>query len=583
MPNDKPDFINQNINLHRTKPWWYSNLTKKSAPSAERPLLAFWARVPPMGHAIYSHPQMCVIMQTSLHGQFSPIPGMPQPALAAKYYTPGNFQWDADGNFEILFPGMSRDEKENAHAEFMAQQIANMQFASNMFRGFGSHHDGTYGGGATVGEIGTTSFLNAEAYRRLFCFMHDMRDATPRTVTVKTSAGGATRTITLPKRKVTGEAPIAGDTAEVLAAIEALTDGAAPGVRQGGVFSLRSDYGRAEVTRFMRLLGSKLKAKLDNYVSPLDGRVYQLCYPKFWALSLETFGFDLAGPLNRFVAADVTPPLTHSAFYEQIGGFWNERGDPDAPNARFTDTMIFRRRSDGKAMSMRDAILDDPVLSAPVGGEFNLLTSYAPALASAASMSQRMKEAVMRMERHAMNWAVYDSMVLPLREFFPETEFTNFDDVCVKDPLVAYERVGKRIRNAQTQTWLGLQGPTLYPRAAVGSWPLAAAIRDAGTVRATENAIAAFDDADLDAMLSICGTLDFSKTKAMPFIMGLEPVEELRKSVAPKTEWGGSPELLGRLLVDQKRRHGFTGYSIYGGNLDLTCRILSEVSKELAA
>jgi hypothetical protein len=574
MATSRPQFIDNPFYLQKKKPWWWSGYNKKITPDANRPMFVMWSHVPRLGHGIRYHPAICSASRPSFHGQFNNIAGMPAAALDAKFYTPANYQWDASGNFQILDGTQTLEQKYDAHAERFAQQIADGLFADGLLRGLGSHHDGEYGGATTMGEVGTAQFLNAEAYRRFLPFMQDMRDATPRSLTLKTGPS-STRTLTLPKRDINKNASPSGDTAEDLAAVEAQGDG----YRHLGVWNMRSDYGRADVYQFVRLVMSKLKAKCDAYTIPAGvtgaGTVVQLCYLKFVSLSLEQYGYAYVGSLGRSVAADVTPPSTHSAFVEQLGTFWNERGDPDAVSARYNATTIFQRRSDGAAMTLAAAMGDDPVLGSPVDGEVDFRTAWAPGLTENTSMSLRQQYAFRRLEAQAQNWAMYDAFVRATREFFPLCEFTNFDHVVVKEPADSskvYNRVGGGIQSAQAQTWLDLQGPTLYPRN-TGAGVTDIQNQVAGAVRQ-------FDFDNLDEATAVCSTLRTDVPMA-PFIHGVELESAI--IAGTKSEWGGTPEFLGRLLRHQRDTYGHKVYWVYSGDLDLTYATLCEISEELAA
>lgn len=516
---------------------------------------------------------MCCASRPSFNGQVNNIAGMPVATLASKFYNAANYQWDSNGNFQILDGTQTLEQKWDAHAERMAQQIADGLFADGLLRGLGSHHDGEYGGATTLGEVGISRFTNAEAYRRFLPFMQDMRDATPRSLTLKTGPA-TTRTLTLPKRDIDKSASPSGTTAEDLAAVEAQTDG----YRHLGVWSMRSDYGRSDVYNFVRLLMGKLKIKCDAYTIPTGlpgaGTVVQLCYLKFVLLSLEQYGYAYVGSLARSIPADVTPPLTQSAFVEQLGLFWNERGDPGSPSVRANGTTIFQRCSDGRRMTLLEAMSDDPVLGAPTGGETDFRTAYCPDLTTNTSMSLRQQYAFRRLEAHAQNWAIYDSIVRATREFFPQCQFTNFDHVCVSNPTdtsAVYNRVGGGVQSAQSQNWLDYQAPTLYPR------NTGAGVTDIQNQVA--GAVVKFDFDNLEEACAVPSTLR-TDTAMLPFVHGVEL--EAAIVAQTKTEWGGTPEFLGRLLRHQHDEYGHEAYAVYSGDTDLTYATLCEISEELA-
>lgn len=560
MPTTQPEFINKPIQIRRKKPWWWYSLDKKQEPTRERPMFILWSHVPAYGHAAHRHPAMCCAMRPSYNPQFFPIAGITQPSFDTQYTT-GIYNTLDPATDELDLNSAQWDAKIDAHAAFMAEQVANMLFADNLFRGKGSHHDGQYGGAFHWHNLGVASWNAADAWFSFTPLMQHPGDAAARTVTVKTDAV-TTRSITLPKRDIHGQPPISGTTAADLAAIEALSDG----VRHSGYFTMRTSRGRARVYEMARRFFAYLKLFCDNYINPLTGSTHELCYPKFCPLSQEQLGYVLVGPTSRTIPADA--PTIPTQYQEQVGSFWNERGDADVPNIPFTSETIFRDIA-GRAYDLRSAMLADPVLaSAP------FLTAFAPTVGTSGGISTVAQNyAFRRLECHAQNWAIYDAIVRAAREFFPLMEFMNFDHVVVKDISAPYTRVGGGVQSTQTQNFLDWQAPTLYGR------------NTGSTVDDIKNqvagAVGAWDWNNLEESLAVTDTLDTDGSDLFPYIHGVELESKIISGA--KSEWGGTPEFMGRQLRAMQAKHGVRGYSVYSGDLDLTYATLCEISEELAA
>lgn len=558
MATDRPEFVSKPFQVKRKKPWWWYSLDKKQEPSRERPMFILWSHVPAYGHAAHRHPAMCCAMRPSYNPQFFPIAGIPQPSFDTQYTT-GIYNTLNPTTDELDLTTNQWAAKINAHAMFMAEQVANMLFADNLFRGKGSHHDGEYGGAFHWHNLGVASWTAADAWFSFTPLLQHPGDAAARSVTIKTGAA-TTRTITLPKRDIHGQPSVAGVTAADLAAIEAETDG----VRHTGYFTMRTSRGRDRVYQVASLFFQYLKLFCDNYPSPFGGQ-YELTYPKFCPLSLEQLGYVLVGPTARQIPAD--PPSIPSSYYEQVGAFWNERGNHDVPNIPFTSETIFRDAA-GRAYDLRSAMLADPVLRSA-----SFLTDYAPLVGATGGISTLAQNyAFRRLEAHAQNWAIYDAIARAGREVFPLIEFMNFDHVVVKDIAAPYTRVGGGVQSTQTQNLLDWQAPTLYGR------------NTGVTVTDIKNqvagAVGAWDWANLEESIAVTDTLATDGSDLFPFIHGVELESNIISGA--KTEWGGTPEFMGRQIRAMQQKHGVTGYSVYSGDLDLTYATLCEISEEIA-
>lgn len=557
------------LHLRRRRPSWWDASPRKAEPKYGRPQMILWSHVPPAGHACRSHPQFVSAGRPGFEPQFYPIEGMTSPAMEGnRAYLEGIYATLNPATDMLDLTAEQLDNKCRVHGQWMARYTANNLFLDNLFRGRGSHNDGQYGGAFFFGHLMLTSFRGVNAK---YCFaplMQHPLDAAPRTSTLKYSAG-ASRSITLPKRTDSqASVPILGTSQAVVDQIEALVDADA-GVRHVGYYTMRTLNARATIRKIVRYFAIELKAQCDAYVIPAGfsgaGTTVELTYPKFVPHTVEQFGYVGTFPVARLVGD------TPNRYYELAGSFHHERGDPDNLRPQFIGETIFQRRSDGKPMSLRDAMLDDPVLrNSP------WLTEYAPQLTvQPRNVTQNENYGFRRLEFQAADWAIEDAVMSVLRESFPEIESVNFDFVEVKDPLVPYVRVGGGAASAQRQTWMTYQGPTLYGRNG-GATVQAIKDRVAGSVEA-------WDWNNGAEMMAIMDFINPDKA-SLAFTHGVYTQDMLAagtwagKSV---TEWGGTPELFKQVHLDTHERRGVNHFAIYQGDLDFTYRTAAELLADL--
>lgn len=554
--------------LRRKKPWWMGRTPAKVAPEPGTPQFILWSAVPHVYHACRAHPQVICAARPSFEPQFYPIPGITSPSMeGGRSYLQNQFATLNAGTDMLDLTASELDNKCRVHGQWMADYVANNQFADGLLRGKGSHNEGAYGGAFHFTHLGTTNFKSSQATYSFTSLMQHPMDAAPRTSTLKISAGSS-RSITLPKRTdVQAGVPIAGTTQAVLDAIEALDNNTA-GVRHVGYYTMRTANARAIIATVVRYFAERLKQRLDAYVIPAGfsgaGTTVQLCYPKLVPLSIEQFGYSGIMPSQRQIPAGADVP---SMFWEVQGSFWHDRGDPASPRTEFTTEPIFRRKSDGRMMSFRDAILDDPILKAS-GWE----SKYAPALASVMAPTANENYAFRRLEWQAADWAIEDSIMSILRQYFPEIESVNFDFVECRSATDPYTRVGGGLASAQLQSWLTHQGPTFYGRSST-AWASVRAIRD-GVSRAVE----AWDYENRAETLAVMDTINPLKS-SIPFIFGLETQERLASGAT--TEWGGSEQFFDDVATITHEDRGVNHFVVYQGDLDRTYAGIAELSEEL--
>lgn len=546
-------FSPKSFELRRKRPGWYSGARKKTPPRAGEPHFILWSQVPPLGHAAYAHPQITVSARPSFNNQFYPIAGLPSPAFDTSFNS-GSFNTLNPATDLLDITDAQLQAKIDAHADWMARYVANVQYANGLFRGLGNVADGLYGGCLHWHEAGNTIWDSAQAFTGITPLLHHPADAVLRSVSVATGPSSST-TIVLPKRLIDGGAPVSGTTTGDLAAIEALTNN----VRHTGYFSLYTSNGRAATARFVRAFAARLKWHLDNFVHPVTGQAAPLCYPAWLPLSLEQYGFVLVGGTSRTTVA--APGV------EQTGSFWNARfGD-----ARYTNETIYRVGNVNYTLA--GALTGDPDVSPQLG---RFASGYAPAAGSSTGNIATLAEnyAFRRLEIHVMNWATAQAISAEMKAVFPLIEVCNFDHVQVKSIDQPYRRVGGGYESTQTRQWLDADGPTLYGR---NTGAGVEAIRTG-----VANAVEAWD---FDNRAEILGVMDRIETKARPvrpFVHGVQRVENVVAGAAGAVEWGGTPELFKHVATRTHEDRGVTVFNVYSGDTDLTTGTIGVLTADLA-
>lgn len=534
-------------------------------------MFCLWSHVPHAAHACRKHPQIISAARPSFEPQFFPIGGMPSPVMegssGGRQYLLAPYNTVNAGTDMLDITDQELETKCRVHGQWMARYVARNLFLDGLFRGKGSHNDGAYGGAFHFTHLLGTNWVDSNATYYFASLMQHPLDAAPRTSTLKTSAG-ASRSITLPKRNVTQAGlPLPGTTQADIDAIEAKVNGV-DGVRQLGYYTLRTANARAIIKRVIAYFAPELKVQCDAFPIPAGfdgaGTTVELCYPKLVPMSVEQFGYAALFPSSRLVGDG------GSQYYELTGSFFHERGDPAALRTQFTSETIFKRKSDGRAMSFLDAINDDPILKTS-----DWLTRYAP-LANAAispGVSTNENFAFRRLEWQAADWAIEDSVMATLRAYFPLIESVNFDFVECKSPTDPYVRVGQGLASAQTQSWLTHQGPTLYGRNSTAHASVAA-IRD----NVVKNAVEAWDALNLDETLRVMNKIRSDKS-SVPFISGIFDKQQLIG--LQTTEWGGTKTFFKQVGVRTHEDRGVNQFNVYSGDLDRTYGAIAELTADL--
>lgn len=547
----------KSFELRRRRPGWYYNQPKKTPPAPGAPHFILWSHVPALGHGAYAHPQITVAARPSFNNQFYPIAGLPSPPFDTSFNS-GSYNTLNAATDLLDISDSQLINKINAHAEWMARYVANVQYANGLFRGLGNVADGLYGGALHWHEAGTATWEATPGASQAFAgftpLLHHPFDAVPRSVVVPTGPSSST-TITLPKRLIDGSAPMPGTTSGDLAAIEALTNN----VRHTGYFSLFTRSGREIVSTFVGAFAERLKYHLDNFVHPVTGQKAPLCYPAWLPLSIEQYGFVLVGGASRTTAA--------SPGVEQQGSFWNARfGD-----SRYNSETIYR--VGGVNYTLQSAITTDPDV-APQLARFD--TGYAPAAGSSTGNIATLAEnyAFRRLECHVMNWAIAEAISKAMKAVFPLIEVCNFDHVEVKSIAQPYTRVGGGYESTQTRNNLDADAPTLYGR------NLGAGVEAIRT--GVGNAVEAWD---FDNRAEILAVMDRIKTGARPvrpFVHGVQRRENVVAGAANSVEWGGTPELFKHVATRTHEDRGVTVFNVYSGDTDLTTGTIGVLTADLA-
>ena len=549
----------------------------KYAASAETPVLVLWGHLDQLGASDpeWSDRSVVVNARPSWY-QYWKVAGFPDPPSTAYYRanhgaganfnTLVNYKLDVDDtNFGNMISALAASD---------ALQIADVLYKQGLIRGRGPYGSGNYGGTVVHHELfGSQNFADAQACAAWSTLMYNPDDAAlvSRTQTLKTGPS-TTRSSTLFKLTIGGGPPSPGiDTEAHRAAVESQTDGCRP----GNFFHLVNTNGIALARRYTLSLIAQLQAKCDAYETPDGHGTVQLCYPWLWMHDLEEWSYAAHFNATQYITKGVGETDIPSSGYYHEGVLWHLRGDVGSEHAAWT-APAFRNKS-GVAMGYSGILLEDP-LTAPYA------TAYFPDVNhdggnwggySATSL------AFQKLMRDAVDYSLYQAFNHDWQQAFPHAICSQDDGVIVLDKSNPFKRQGSGalwittdslLQDAQAPHVYGAYGPTD---------PLVAAIKAASTPSEIAAAVAAWNDANLPAVLAEIDKLDRSKP-IHPILYGPWRVEDFRAdAVNPVGNWGGDATFF-RKLIKALYQKGLYHYTVFSGDVAVIRAAWAQAKAEIA-
>ncbi|MBS0187102.1 MAG: hypothetical protein JSS51_03475 [Planctomycetes bacterium] len=538
----------------------------KRTPGTSGPLFVLWSHTPSWGHRIWNHPRVLVRARCGFSDQYYRPAGAPP--------VPDEFKTQAvlGGAFNARNPATDlqdltaeqRSQRNRTIARWIVYQYCEFAARQGLTRGQGFSDGGLAGGCIDFGEATDSYHGNATGdgtyslARHCFGLMFDPRDACARTATVNTASGP--RSITLPLRTLDARVPdgYSESTAAGAAQLDALTytqqqnavigggGGGVWGVRHTGYSTFWSRNGVAHNRELFAEIAQALEEMLPEFW--IGGTRMEICEPNLILHSFEQQHHKLGSPLGDFKATG----YPGGGQYRQIGNFWNVRED-----ARFGTEAIYKAmpgaRTVGAGVTMRDALLEDPLLA-------GLVTALAPTSAANVGLSSDQSYRMDGINYSAISHALGEAWQV-LKDRYAGLRDGNYGLVRVADRTRPYTTVGGGLTHTQQVLRQDLQCPRCY-----GDVADTAAIKAAGTNAELEAAAAAWEArnaAPIDAMLD---NLDRDLPVAA-FVYGVTDPAKVRSGELP--EYGGRESFFADRAAALYER-GAQVIAIYGGDIDRT-------------